>query len=361
MSTENHKATAESDKYYKALIETHPDLICRFNTSGHILFANAASNRLLGYAPDWLNSKNLTDICHPNEIPELQKLLSNPEKETSETKHRLLKKEGEFAWFRTLTTYDINPNGQIEEIQFSSRPVYLGANKGQSELAASELEKKNKLMEEFSRVLSHNMRAPINNLVTLADMLDLATDDDERNLMVTKMKKAGKNITDTFSEFLEVLRSQGGSHALGKELHLNQIVEEVLTGFEGEILEKGAIIEWDFGDAPTVRYPKMVVTSILQNLLSNSLKYRSTERVPKVEIQSFIHNDRTVLTFSDNGLGMDLLAHGNDVFGFHKTFHHHPDAKGVGLFITKNQVESLGGTITVTSELNVGTTFRIAF
>ena len=52
---------------------------------------------------------------------------------------------------------------------------------------------------------------------------------------------------------------------------------------------------------------------------------------------------------------------GDDIFSLSKTFHNHPDARGVGLFMTKNQIEAFGGSISVTSEPSVGTTFMLTF
>jgi signal transduction histidine kinase len=105
----------------------------------------------------------------------------------------------------------------------------------------------------------------------------------------------------------------------------------------------------------------MYLESIIQNLLSNALKYSSPVRSPKIHFQTHIINDEIVLTVSDNGLGIDLKEHGKDIFGFNKVFHKHPDAKGVGLFLTKAQVEGMGGTIAVESTVDVGTKFKIIF
>ncbi len=99
----------------------------------------------------------------------------------------------------------------------------------------------------------------------------------------------------------------------------------------------------------------------MQNLLSNSIKYSSPERSPLIHIKSKYVEDKIHLTFSDNGLGIDLKKYGSKIFGLNKIFHKHPNAKGVGLFITKAQIDSMGGQIFVSSEINKGTTFTIIF
>ena len=71
--------------------------------------------------------------------------------------------------------------------------------------------------------------------------------------------------------------------------------------------------------------------------------------------------DAIMLKVTDNGQGIDMAKHGHKLFGLHKTFHHHKDARGVGLFLVKTQVEALGGTIHAESEPGIGTTFIVSF
>jgi signal transduction histidine kinase len=95
--------------------------------------------------------------------------------------------------------------------------------------------------------------------------------------------------------------------------------------------------------------------------MSNAIKYRHPDRTPHIIAKSFFKGENKMFTVQDNGLGIDLTRHRDKVFGMYKTFHQHPDARGIGLFITKNQIEALGGTITVASEPGQGTTFTIQF
>jgi signal transduction histidine kinase len=99
--------------------------------------------------------------------------------------------------------------------------------------------------------------------------------------------------------------------------------------------------------------------SILLNLLTNAIKYKSPERNPKITIKAEKSSGKLVLTFADNGLGIDLAKNKNKIFGMYKTFHNNADATGLGLFMTKNHIEVLGGSISVESKVNVGTTFKI--
>jgi signal transduction histidine kinase len=99
--------------------------------------------------------------------------------------------------------------------------------------------------------------------------------------------------------------------------------------------------------------------SIMLNLVTNAIKYRSPERLPVVIINAHTNYKGIVITIEDNGLGIDLERYRNKLFGMNKTFHGNEDARGLGLYITKNQVESMGGRIEVESKLNVGTKFSV--
>lgn len=101
--------------------------------------------------------------------------------------------------------------------------------------------------------------------------------------------------------------------------------------------------------------------SIFLNLIGNAIKYSAEDRVPHIEIKTEVKNEMNIITFKDNGLGIDLKKLGSKLFGLNKVFHRHPDAKGVGLYLTKTQIEAMGGTISATSEVNVGTTFTVKF
>ena len=112
---------------------------------------------------------------------------------------------------------------------------------------------------------------------------------------------------------------------------------------------------------PSISYNPIYLDSIFLNLIGNAIKYRSEDRTPEIFISSEMENEKIILKFKDNGLGIDLDRHGHKLFGLNKVFHRHPDAKGVGLFLTRTQIEAMHGTISATSEVDKGTIFTINF
>jgi signal transduction histidine kinase len=142
---------------------------------------------------------------------------------------------------------------------------------------------------------------------------------------------------------------------------LKDLLNSVLRGFEAQIQLLEADIQINFTDVDIIFFPQKYIYSIFMNLISNSLKYKSLVRKPVIKIKTEKINDSVVLSFSDNGLGIDLKMHGNKLFKIRKVFHEHVDAKGFGLFMTKTQVEAMGGKIWAESEVDKGITFYIEF
>ena len=110
-----------------------------------------------------------------------------------------------------------------------------------------------------------------------------------------------------------------------------------------------------------IKYNPAYLESIILNFLSNAVKYSHPQRTPVISFDLFHENNKPVLSITDNGIGIDLKRNGDKLFGMYKTFHGNPDARGIGLFITKNQIEFMGGHVEAESELNVGSTFKIFF
>ena len=146
---------------------------------------------------------------------------------------------------------------------------------------------------------------------------------------------------------------------MSETLSLQSIYDKVIQNLSVDIRKAGAEIVHDFSEAPEVTSPKSYIESILQNLISNAIKYRDPSRKPVVRVRSHKQQGRTCIVVADNGLGIDMEKHGSDLFGLYKTFHNNRNSKGVGLYITRAQVVSLGGRIEVSSKPGQGSTFTV--
>jgi signal transduction histidine kinase len=141
---------------------------------------------------------------------------------------------------------------------------------------------------------------------------------------------------------------------------MSESINHVLNQLHGIIFEQNAKVTV-YLEVDKISYPKVYLESILYNLLSNALKYIAKDKIPEIIVSTYTQDNRTILSVKDNGIGLDMNKYGNKIFKLNQVFHKGYDSKGIGLFITKTQVESLGGNIEVKSVLNEGSEFIVTF
>lgn len=272
------------------------------------------------------------------------------------------------TFFILIVTYIIFSTAQmLNQIDVKRKEAerkLIFANKNLEKTVSSRTEyllKQNKQLESFTHMISHNLRSHVSNLNSLLYFYKEEESKDEKDFLIDQLEKTVNNLGTTLNDLLEIIRIKEDAKKENERLSFEETFSKVKEIFERKIAETKAEIITDFSKAPEIEYSPVYLESIIQNLLSNALKYSSPERTPVIRFVTSIVNDSIQLEVSDNGLGIDLIKYGSQVFGLNKVFHFHPEAKGVGLFITKAQIEGMGGEIHVHSEVNKGTTFTILF
>lgn len=233
--------------------------------------------------------------------------------------------------------------------------------KTEQEILSSQLQRKNQQLLNFAHITSHNLRSPVSNLNSLLWLYKESQTNEEKALLFEKFEIVIHNLSETLNELVDALKIQEDTDKKREVLLFEDVFKKVKESMAGKILETEAVVSYNFSKAPTIDYPRLYLESILQNLLSNSLKYKSPHRTPVIHAETLFQDGILTLKFSDNGMGIDLKRHADKLFGLNKTFHKHAEAKGVGLFITKTQVEAMGGSITATSEVDKGSVFIVYF
>ena len=224
-----------------------------------------------------------------------------------------------------------------------------------------ELSVQNNQLNDFSSIISHNLRAPAANITMLIDTFDEEGGKEEIKTVFDMLRKVSQNLNETLSQLIDIISLKGNHKIVSEKLKFETVLNKTMDNLQGEILQKEATITLNCAEAQEINYPTLYLESIFHNLISNSLKYANPNLKPVITITIHKAHNSIVLSIEDNGLGIDLNKYGSKIFGMNKVFHHHPDAKGVGLFMTKMQVERFGGKISVKSEVNIGTTFTIIF
>lgn len=235
----------------------------------------------------------------------------------------------------------------------------------EKELAINESTKiitsQNKRLVNFAHIVSHNLRAHAANLSLTLELESDETDPVEKTELQENLRKISASLNETITHLTDLVVAQTETHEIKKRVPLDkamQLVEDVL---QAEIRESSATLKVNFTKCKEIDFVPAYLESILLNFTSNALKYRNPNVPLVITIESDIEAGKPILQVSDNGLGIDLTKHGEQIFGMYKTFHGNANARGIGLFMTKNQVESLGGKISVESEPNKGTAFKIRF
>ncbi|MEZ4974514.1 MAG: PAS domain S-box protein [Cyclobacteriaceae bacterium] len=356
----------DSEDKFKGLLESAPDAMVIVNQLGEIVFVNTQTVSLFGYDRDELQGKKV-EILIPAELRRNHErhrasYHKNPTVRPMGEDFELLgkKKDGtEFPIEISLSPIETK-EGVLVSAAIRDVTERKAAQKSLEDMA-HDLTNRNKQLANFAHITSHNLRAPVSNLNSLLAIYHISESDEEKREIFDRFQKVIAHLSNTLNELVDAIKIQENAEVDREHLSFSEILTKSGEMMTAQVWQTKAEIDSDFDKAPFIHYNKHYLDSIFQNLLSNSLRYRSPDRNPEIRIRTSIENGQTVLTFADNGLGMDLEKHGHKLFGLHKTFHRHNEAKGVGLFITKTQVEAMGGTIEAESEIGKGTTFTITF
>ena len=222
-----------------------------------------------------------------------------------------------------------------------------------------QLTKTNRQLNDFSNIVAHNLRGPLGNISSIVALIEDMDDAEQQKELIGFLKPSVDSISSIFNQLIDSLHVMHDVEIEFGQNNMNECMELVLKSLDLEIKHSRAAITHDFSRAPEMYGPNKYIVSMLHNLVSNALKYRSAERAPEIVIRTRNDSGGTVLSVADNGVGIDLARHGEHLFKIGKVFHDNPDSKGFGLFMTKAQVESIGGNIWIESAAGKGTTFFI--
>lgn len=238
---------------------------------------------------------------------------------------------------------------------------YIARNKAEEERdqLIQDLTSRNQDLSQFAYITSHNLRAPLSNLIGLIDILNYDLLDEYNKTIVDMFKDSAQKLNETIYDLTQMLSIKNTKNTEIEKVNITKIFKKVCNSFTKEIHTLGIKIHTNFA-CETIPFNKSYLESILMNLMSNSVKYCAESRPLRIDTATYSDNNgNIILTFKDNGMGIDLLKHKDRIFGLNERFHDHVNGSGVGLFITKTQINSLGGEITVESEVDKGSIFTV--
>ncbi|MGB3142995.1 MAG: PAS domain-containing protein [Maribacter sp.] len=317
----------------------------------------------LGYSEKELLKLKTLDITHPEDIfktKELYEKAYEGKEDTYQIEKRYFHKTGYIVHVILVITVVKEINGQpLHAIaQFLDITDRIEAEK-KSKLLVEVTKEQNDSLINFAHIVSHNLRSHSTNLNMLTSFLNLEKDEAEREHINTMITKAAESLSETIAHLNDVVQARTGTLENLTSVNVLSTIEQIKNSIGGLLEEQGAELYIEVSKFHFVNAVPAYLESIFLNILTNSLKYKAPDRAPKIKIKSISKENKIGVSFADNGQGIDLERHGDKIFGMYKTFHKHKDAKGIGLFITKNQIEAMNGSIQIESKVNLGTTLLI--
>jgi PAS domain S-box-containing protein len=229
------------------------------------------------------------------------------------------------------------------------------------DMSNQQLDRINKDLDTFVYTASHDLRAPIANLSGLQQVLlrklSGRTAPQEQEMLELMGQAVGRlsRTIDVLTQVVKVQKEQQPS----EELSFREMLQEVRYDLSALLESSHGQISAEF-EADRVRFPRQYLRSIVYNLISNALKYRSPDRNLLVKVVTFREGSKVVLCVEDNGLGI-APAQMDKLFQMFKRLHTHVEGTGIGLYMVKQMVENYGGSIEAESRLGEGTQFKVYF
>lgn len=232
----------------------------------------------------------------------------------------------------------------------------------QLRLLNNELLDTNVQLRQYSYIVSHNLRAPVANILGCINLYNESDPSDPRNEeLFAGLKTSANSVDNILRDLNKILNIKENVFRHFETISFKEVLEFVLESLHTEIQNVRYNLEADFSEIPEMVAFRPYLVSVFQNIISNAFKYRSLNRDLHLEIKSKFSNQLLVLTFADNGRGINLEKHGSKLFKLYSRLHTDVPGTGLGLSMVQEQVRVMGGNIQIDSQEDVGTTFILTF
>lgn len=360
--SEQSKYFNQLNKLYTAIQQSQASIVIT-DVEGTIEFVNDAFLQITGYERSDALGKNprilKSGITSKETYDEMWATLTAKKNWQGTLINK--RKNGSIYWESVnITPITNNADEIINFVAVKEDITHKIKEEEERRLLIEELTRNNKELKQFSYITSHNMRAPLTNLLALDGLIDRTRIFDSGNLeLLDLMHESIENLNSTLNDLIKILVIKEQTNIALEELSFASVCGEVLHSIHSIV--ENATIEINFEQAPTVLFNKSYLESIFLNLITNAIKYAHPSRKSIIRISSKIDGTNICICFSDNGLGFNSERVKDRIFGLYQRFHNNTNSKGIGLYLVHSQVTALGGKIDVHSEENVGTTFTIYF
>jgi PAS domain S-box-containing protein len=351
----------EADYSLAPFFDLTHDLLCIAGFDGYFRRVNPAVCKVLGYTEEELLSEPIIYFQHPDDRELTQKyrepILQG--KPLTNFENRYITKQGDIIWF-SWTSIAVKDEKLIYAI--AKNITHKKKHEAERNELLSELSKTNSQLKNLNYATSHDLRAPVSNLLAIFSLMDVSNiKDNETREFIGLLKTSTENLKKTLDNYVDGLKSQDPRTINLVDIKFMDVINSIRLTIDSLIKGSNTSFHIDLSAFESVRFNPKYLESIFLNLITNSIKYAHPNRDPVITIKTEITDGKKRLTFSDNGIGFDSEEQKDNVFGLNQTFHENKDSKGIGLYLVYNHITNLGGRITVDSKIDEGTTFTLTF
>jgi PAS domain S-box-containing protein len=351
-------------KYYESIVENKSFYVVKIDLQGNFTFANNHYKNVFGSDDEQMNLSSFEGLGS-DEHKVLKEVFQQCILKPSVPQVCIIRRtdnEGNLISIKWELNALQQEDGSVLEVQgigfdVTEQVETLKETKRLLEVTTVQ----NSKLRSFAHIISHNIRNHSANLSGLVELLMDSSVEEEKGAYTQLIKASADNLEKTILDLNKIISINQESGVPKETRSLRSEIYKTIQIFSLKILKLDAELKIEVDPKFNVRVIPSFLDSVLLNLIDNAFKYRSDERKIILTLNAHVEGDYIVLSITDNGKGIDLKQHGGKVFGLYKTFHGNRDARGMGLYIVKSQMEDMGGKIELESEVNVGTTFKVYF
>ncbi len=361
-----------TDKNFKVALKISKVGLWDWDIKTNKVFYSKESKQIIGLKENELKntSKVWDDKVHPEDKDTYYKnfdLHLKGELDLYEHEYRILCKNGNYKW--------ILDKGKVVERDSNGKPARIigthtdisDSKKNQDKLKKNLqlITSQNKRLHNFTHIVSHNLKTHIGNLKNILEFYDEADNDKEKKDLVNHLRTISESLTTTIVDLDDIIsiKSKTNINQLNERVNLHTCTSKVIESLDLESTNRNVTIYNGLRMDDTLMTNRSYFESVIYNLISNGIKYSDSNKKSQIIIQSVHTKDTIKILIADNGIGIDTTKFKNQLFEMYQTFHgtDRKDSRGIGLYITKTQIEALDGDIELDSELNRGSTFTLTF
>lgn len=360
-------ALRDNELKYRTLFETSDDAILLFSQN-HCEDCNAGALKVFG-----CTREQIIGVHSKRFSPSLQPDGKSSEQEMTRKSKLVFEGEPQFFEWEFCQVHGSKFAAEVflNRLDLDGKPYMQAIVRDISEQKSMEFERnkimkeliqRNRDLEQFSYIVSHNLRAPVANIMGISDfLLKPELNPAKKEQLNSGLSKSVNALDDVIKDLNQILQSRREISEQNTKVKFSELLNAIKLSIANLIKKEQVDFVVDFSEIDEMMTLKSYLYSVFYNLVSNSIKYKQPSIDPVIEVRSRLTEYGIEIIFRDNGLGIDLENNSEQVFGLYKRFHSHTEGKGMGLYMVKTQVETLGGKISVQSEVNKGTEFKIEF